>query len=123
MDKTNDEDIGRDIYFTKYDKLIPVEALLGIDPVIDKVSGRNSGRSFRIALDTIRAASANPHTFIKIKDHPDGSDSYLDDFIHHILRKLNLLNLFETREIRRTYSKDTEYFIRYHPKTPEYHYI
>lgn len=109
---------GRDIYFTQYDNLIPVESLLGLDTPNKLSEGRNTGRTFRRALLTLAAASANPGHWIQIKDHEYGRDNFLDDLIYQLLRGLNKLELFE---LRTDYEKPSYYgkhnfYIRYNPR-------
>lgn len=108
---------GRDIYFCKYDNLIPVESLLGLETP-DKLSeGRDTGRTFRIMLLTLHAASANPGHWIQIKDHAYGSDNYLDDYIAVTLKRMHMDHLFQFHD---TYPRDSHkvrsFFIRYSPR-------
>lgn len=108
---------GRDIYFTEYDNLIPVESLLGLGTPDGLSEGRQTGRSFRRALLTLMAASSNPGHWIQIKDHEYGSDNYLGDLIRGLLQGLNKGDLFQTRSDHEYVSHGKRnFFIRYNPR-------
>lgn len=112
------ESEGRDIYFTQYDNLIPVESLLGMDTP-DKLSdGRGTGRTFRRLLLTLHAASANPGHWIQIVDHDRRFDSHLDDFIVATLKRLHMDHLFQLHDAYpRGSNTARSFFIRYSPQT------
>lgn len=109
---------GRDIYFTKYDNLIPVEALFGLDTLSELPKGINTGRTFRKMLLTIHAASANPGHWIQIKDHELGNDMLLGKRIKELLEKLDVTYSFQFMD---TFSKEDlarKYYIRF--RTPSF---
>lgn len=109
---------GRDIYFTKYDNLIPVESLLGIDTPNKLENGRQTGRTFRRMLLTLHAASANPGHWIQIVDHDLGNDMFLGKCIKNLLEKTDIANFFQITD---SFSRDglvLKYFIRF--RTPSY---
>ena len=112
---------GRDIYFTKYDNLIPVESLLGLDTPDKLTGGRDTGRTFRRMLLTIHAASANPGHWIKVVDHDQGHDPYLYNFIELTLKKINMDHLFQVQDVYPRGLRETpNLYIRYHPKKPSF---
>lgn len=111
---------GRDIYFTKYDNLIPVESLLGLETPNKLSGGRGTGKTFRLMLLTLHAASANPGHWIRIVDHGFGNDTYLARRIKVFLEKSDMAPFFELTD---SYSSDKlvrRYYIRFRIPAPNY---